>query len=336
MSATSEAVTEGLTWPYEADDGDHFETSEEALRDVAFLLRRAAQQRQLTVDTLKVYDPYYCNGRAKRLLKSLGFRRVIHRCRDYQDIANDDVPAFHVLFTNPPYSSDHKKRLLDFILQRQRLRLEAKELTEPFLLLLPSWTVGKAFFRHFLSSLAKLKAKTGEEQAAEVFYLCRRGAKGRPEKYGFHHVEGAGMARCPFFGLWICGGFGEATERVAAAARRRKAEGFWDDQWYGCRPYEALTDGRMAVRWEDGTQSDLKANELRGGLLLFRDLSQLEKAKLLRSAEELKKRQELNPKQKLRLERIREALRRKRQAMPRQRKDTRHYVRALSEQSCRG
>lgn len=34
------------------------------------------------------------------------------------------------------------------------------------------------------------------------------------EKYGFHHVEGAGLARCPFFGLWICGGFGEAGPQM--------------------------------------------------------------------------------------------------------------------------
>eukprot|EP00434_Breviolum_minutum_P008017 symbB.v1.2.007072.t1/scaffold422.1/size209270/1 len=207
--------------------------------------------------------------------------------------------------TSPPPTAIRfrQKRLLNFILERQRRQMKAQELTEPFLLLLPSWTVGKAFFRKFLSSLAQLKAKSGEERAAEVFYLCRRGAKGRPEKYAFHHVEGAGLARCPFFGLWICGGFGEATEQVCAAVLRRKAEGFWDGAWYTCRPREVKDTGVMRVHWEDGTESDLQPKELRGGLLLFRDLAQLEKAKLLRSTEEVKRRQEMNPKQKLRLER---------------------------------
>ncbi|CAJ1328618.1 unnamed protein product, partial [Effrenium voratum] len=103
------------------------------------------------------------------------------------------------------------ERLLDFILRRQRLK--AKEVAEPFLLLLPSWTVGKAFFRSFLAALASLKAGQSEEDA-EVFYLCRRGPKGRPEKYHFDHVQGAGLSRCPFFGLWICGGFGKETLRA--------------------------------------------------------------------------------------------------------------------------
>ena len=66
------------------------------------------------------------------------------------------------------------------------------------------------------------------------FYLCRRGAKGKPEKYGFEHVEGAGLARCPFFGLWVCGGFGEVTPRLCRQVRRRRAEGFWeeDETWF--------------------------------------------------------------------------------------------------------
>ena len=33
---------------------DHFETSEEALQDITFLLRRAAVQRQLSPEELKV------------------------------------------------------------------------------------------------------------------------------------------------------------------------------------------------------------------------------------------------------------------------------------------
>eukprot|EP00913_Durusdinium_trenchii_P002227 g2057.t1 len=97
----------GLRWASLAKD--HFETSADALHDVAPLLRRAAKQRHLAVDDLRVYDPYYCNGRAKELLKALGFRRAINRRRDfYADIAHNTVPQFHVLLTNPPYSGDHK------------------------------------------------------------------------------------------------------------------------------------------------------------------------------------------------------------------------------------
>ncbi|CAJ1362966.1 unnamed protein product, partial [Effrenium voratum] len=82
-------------WPYEVDAGDHFETSAEALADVAPLLAAAAKARDLPQAQLRVYDPYYCSGRAKKLLKGLGFHPV-HRRRDfYADIAKDAVPDFH-------------------------------------------------------------------------------------------------------------------------------------------------------------------------------------------------------------------------------------------------
>ncbi|CAE7024693.1 UGT80A2 [Symbiodinium sp. CCMP2456] len=63
--------TDEATWPYEVDDGDHFETSAEAYHDILPLLRCAARLRGLSAEDLKIYDPYYCSGRAKRLLQEL-------------------------------------------------------------------------------------------------------------------------------------------------------------------------------------------------------------------------------------------------------------------------
>ncbi|CAE8623268.1 unnamed protein product, partial [Polarella glacialis] len=153
------------TWPYEADDGDHFETSKEAYEDVAPLLRFAARSqaraggwaKQGAEARLRIYDPYFCSGRARVLLTDLGFPNVSHRRRDfYKDIADGTVPRFDVLLTNPPYSGDHKERLLQFVLDRQRLAADSAgdpAAGVPFMLLLPSWTVGKAFFRSFLRDL---------------------------------------------------------------------------------------------------------------------------------------------------------------------------------------
>ncbi|CAE7428882.1 unnamed protein product [Symbiodinium sp. CCMP2592] len=268
--------TDEATWPYEVDDGDHFETSAEAYHDILPLLRCAAKLRGLSAEDLKIYDPYYCSGRAKRLLQELGFHRVAHRRRDfYADIAAGKIPSFHVLVTNPPYSADHKNRLLDFLLERQRAA-KAEALSEPFLLLLPSWTAGKAFFRKFLRALARLgEAPTSgrgrEERGAGVFYVCRRGAEGKPEKYSFDHVAGAGRLTCPFFGIWICGGFGEAaaTNRALKAAASGRAEGLWEGAWHSCRPLppdNEEEDATTSVRWlEDETWSELPNQHLRGG-----------------------------------------------------------------------
>eukprot|EP00439_Symbiodinium_sp_Y106_P019093 s2984_g2.t1 len=196
-----------------------------------------------------------------------------------------------------------QNRLLDFLLERQRAA-KAEALSEPFLLLLPSWTAGKAFFRKFLRALARLgEAPTSgrgrEERGAGVFYVCRRSAEGKPEKYSFDHVAGAGRLTCPFFGIWICGGFGEAaaTNRALKAAARGRAEGLWEGAWHSCRPLPPDNEKEAAttnVRWlEDETWSELPNEHLRGGLLLLRDGCALEAAGLLRTAAETKKRQDV-------------------------------------------
>ena len=46
--------SKGLVQPPTRKPQDHFETSEEALQDITFLLRRAAVQRQLRPEELKV------------------------------------------------------------------------------------------------------------------------------------------------------------------------------------------------------------------------------------------------------------------------------------------
>lgn len=329
-------AAESDPWPYAVEDGDHFETSAEALEDIAPLLRLAAKRREARGAELRLYDPYFCSGRSAELLAGLGFPCTIHRRRDfYADIAAGLVPSYDVLVTNPPYSGDHKERLFAYILERQRRALR-RGVPEPFLLLLPSWTVGKALFSRFLRSLAALpgedrkrpatparsKEKALSEAQASVFYVCRRGRAGRPRKYGFEHLRGAGAPDCPFFGLWICGGFGDATATARAMRRvlRGRAEGLWEGAWYPCRPRAEAEEVR--VLWEDGTTSSLPRSALRGGRLVFASRGALEAASLVRSAEETRRRQEENPGQRRRREVALEA--RKREA--RKRRATRRYV----------
>eukprot|EP00747_Dinoflagellata_sp_TGD_P093200 gnl/TRDRNA2_/TRDRNA2_165683_c2_seq2.p1 gnl/TRDRNA2_/TRDRNA2_165683_c2~~gnl/TRDRNA2_/TRDRNA2_165683_c2_seq2.p1 ORF type:complete len:381 (+),score=68.14 gnl/TRDRNA2_/TRDRNA2_165683_c2_seq2:88-1143(+) len=292
---------------------------------------------------LVIYDPYFCSGRMKELVAELGFPKVINRKRDfYQDVSDDALPRFDVLLTNPPYSGDHKERLFQVLLDRQRSALLHGK-PEPYLLLLPSWTVDKAFTRRFLQALAKLHNKEGsedqvtpapgfEEAAAKVFYVCRRGMRGRPAKYAFDHLEGAGLPRSPFFGVWICGGFGNAraTAKAAKRAAQSTAEGFWegDGQWYPCRPSGSAAGSLHAttgngsdvpsveVTWiEDGTVSTLRPNELRGGVCVFTSMEELKSVGLLRTQEDVRRRQEENPKQQARRQAAIDALKRKRDAV---------------------
>lgn len=99
------------TWkdafPYETAYCDHFETPQRAYEDVVPVLDEIMQECDRSKVT--VYDPYYCDGRAGKLLRQFGFR-VKHEKRDfYDDVKNSKVPHHDILVTNPPFSDQHKK-----------------------------------------------------------------------------------------------------------------------------------------------------------------------------------------------------------------------------------
>lgn len=106
MSKSSSAWKE--LFPYETDYCDHFETPQKAYDDIAPLLdiltTTTSDRSEVTL-----YDPYYCDGRAGKLLRRLGFQ-VQHERRDfYKDINDGKVPHHDILVTNPPFSDQHKK-----------------------------------------------------------------------------------------------------------------------------------------------------------------------------------------------------------------------------------
>jgi hypothetical protein len=131
------------TFPYLVDYNDHFETPLQAYVDILPILDLVAPSigsREKHV----LYDPYYCNGRTKRLLESspLGFSNVQHEKRDfYQDIKNKAIPQHDSLVTNPPYSLDHKIKCLDFVVKSLR------QSGRSFFLLLPNYIATKEYYR---------------------------------------------------------------------------------------------------------------------------------------------------------------------------------------------
>ena len=195
-------------WSFPTDYLDHFETPREAYGDVLPLLRAAGP-----LAALRVYDPYYCAGAVVAALAALGCRNVINQNRDfYADVAADAVPPHDLLVTNPPYSGDHKQRLLDFLLSRAQQG-------RPFLLLMPAWVAGTDYWRAFLRKLAKRRrpkaaAPGGRrvlERRAGVFYVVPR------EAYAYVHPEKTGHATPPFSTIWFCGGWAGDRERRKAA-----------------------------------------------------------------------------------------------------------------------
>jgi hypothetical protein len=185
--------------------------------------------------------------------------RVINRNRDfYADISRGETPReYGVLVTNPPYSADHKQKLLDFLLTRPNARGAAGAVegggagggsasaggaarAVPFLLLMPAWLCDKEYWRAFLRRWVSVESAPGDsaearvsgrgrpsgaveelERAAGVFYVCPR------ERYGFAHPQATGHAESPFHAVWYCGGWptDQARRKAMRALKRFRTEG---------------------------------------------------------------------------------------------------------------
>ncbi|EFJ51651.1 hypothetical protein VOLCADRAFT_120421 [Volvox carteri f. nagariensis] len=124
----------------------------------------------------------------------------IHRNRDfYQDVKCGDVPPYDILVTNPPYSADHKERILEFCLRSGK----------PWALLLPNYVATKAYFGQLLDS-------TTTAASQRPFFLTPQA------RYSYEHPEGTGHLESPFFSIWYIG-LGEQTEAIYCACKARQA-----------------------------------------------------------------------------------------------------------------
>ena len=116
-----------------------------------------------------------------------------------------------MLITNPPYSGEHKQRLLDYLQLWQK----------PFLLLLPVYVATKSYWKTFIQGQSPITQPTGvnsphasstsssqsqsnkrEHDRAvhiDVFYLLPSTC------YQYSHPEGTGKDVPPFFSAWFVG-----------------------------------------------------------------------------------------------------------------------------------
>lgn len=106
------------------------------------------------VSALRIWDPFFCTGRCTLHLRSLGFKSVYNRNEDFYAVAGIaqpgqsqlgssrksgkvTTPPYDILVTNPPYSADHKERVLAYCAETQK----------PWLLLMPNYVATKSYFR---------------------------------------------------------------------------------------------------------------------------------------------------------------------------------------------
>lgn len=179
--------------PFSTDYLDHFETPFNAVADLLPALDLLCARLGRARGSLRVWDPFFCAGAMASHLATLGFASAIHRNEDFYALtAAKKEPPFDVLLTNPPYSGDHKARVLSYAVASGK----------PFFLLLPAYCAGRAWWGACAAT------------AAPVFFAAP------PLPYHFRHPQGTGKERPLFESLWYCSvgaGAFPLRERWAAA-----------------------------------------------------------------------------------------------------------------------
>lgn len=252
-----------IKYRFPVDYNDCFETPMIAYQDISIVIDLMAKSLGKSRNSIILYDPYYCQGNTIKYLNQLGFPNVINRNSDfYDDIKKNEIPGkfsfavdqfffaylgpisflqlteYDIMITNPPFSGEHKAKLLKYI----------GGINKPFAILLPLYTATKAYWRAFVdftSSISPLKSsliefpsgspsqrdvqshnkdkssynkksnkisnvsnisdKTNEkvkpvaDVVTYITYILP------PDNYEYTHPEGTGKDQPPFYSSWFVG-----------------------------------------------------------------------------------------------------------------------------------
>lgn len=173
--------------PFRAEEEDHCETSLEAYTDLVPILTAIAKSLGKTTDTLRLYDPYYCNGSVITHFEKLGFPLIYNKNEDcYAAQKAGCVPPFDVLVTNPAYSGDHIVRLLRF----------ANECGKPYCLLMPNYVATKDYFTLALGPHAEELCYMYPTR--RYVYWTPKGLRTKEQ----NHSSALGTRTSPFVSFW--------------------------------------------------------------------------------------------------------------------------------------
>ena len=193
LKATTTTPSKSSSHPFDVDASDHCETPFQAYKDIEPFLFRIALSLKKTKASLKIYDPYFCEGSAKEHLKRLGFESVHNVNEDfYENIKKNTIPEYDVLLTNPPYSSDHFKRILSFCGASEK----------PFFLLLPNFVCRKTYYANEITSRKKEPLFLIPDELKPYRYWA-------PGRKGF---EERAKGTTPFITFWYLE-FGDAIDK---------------------------------------------------------------------------------------------------------------------------
>eukprot|EP00569_Conticribra_weissflogii_P004919 CAMPEP_0171332108 /NCGR_PEP_ID=MMETSP0878-20121228/3161_1 /TAXON_ID=67004 /ORGANISM="Thalassiosira weissflogii, Strain CCMP1336" /LENGTH=617 /DNA_ID=CAMNT_0011832807 /DNA_START=38 /DNA_END=1891 /DNA_ORIENTATION=- len=137
------------SFPYPTNPDDHCETPLQAYQDILPILDELCRSLRCgKKDSLRIYDPYYCDGSVTKHLSTLGYNNIYNVKEDCysvwkskEDGTNNggNYPQLDVFLTNPPYSEDHIEKLMSHI-------TSPSFGNTPWLLLMPNWVHKKDYY----------------------------------------------------------------------------------------------------------------------------------------------------------------------------------------------
>eukprot|EP00970_Alexandrium_tamarense_P007145 scaffold1250_cov190-Alexandrium_tamarense.AAC.7 len=217
--ATSES---GPSFPYPTNPDDHCETPLQSYQDILPILNELRKGTGATErETLKIYDPYFCNGSVVKHLASLGYTNVYNKKEDcYKVWKQRKEPPFDAFLTNPPYSDDHIDKLMEYL-------ASPSFDNKPWLLLMPSWVHKKDYYINATTGNKKDRKK-GKDSRSNPFYIVpkKRYVYVPPPDFREKKVSDVHKKSSPFTSMWyIWGGTNEKNEALIKAFQKSNVDG---------------------------------------------------------------------------------------------------------------
>lgn len=184
------------SFPYPTNPDDHCETPLKSYEDILPLLHAAARSfsSSSSSSTLKIYDPYYCDGSVIKHLSTLGYSNVYNKKEDCYKVWQMKVePKYDILITNPPYSEDHIERLITYVTSQTTCGTN----TKAWLLLMPTWVHKKQYY---------ITATTASKVTPFYIVPKKRYIYCPPPNYRTKKDSGVHKKSSPFISMWYCWG----------------------------------------------------------------------------------------------------------------------------------
>jgi hypothetical protein len=209
-TATTQSVPD---FPYPTNSDDHCETPLQSYQDILPILNALSQRFTgggKNMHSMRIYDPYYCNGSVVTHLSSLGFTHVYNKKEDcYTVWKGKSEPKYDALITNPPYSEDHIEKLMNYI-------TSPTFDNKPWLLLMPTWVHKKEFYLNAISSNRK-------QQPCQPFYIVpkKRYVYLPPSNFRVKKESDTHKKSSPFVSMWYIWGGDMSTNEMLMKAFRQ-------------------------------------------------------------------------------------------------------------------